>query len=382
MMRLITGTTRRSILTLLRLAGIILLVLGIIQPIRSQEKVTVQKVVIDAGHGGKDPGAIGKHAREKDIALDVALKLGDYIKQQFPDVQVIFTRKTDVFIELHRRAQIANEHKADLFISIHCNATKSATPRGSETYVMGLHRSQTNLEVAKKENASILYELDYATVYEGFNPNSDESYITFSLFQNAYLEQSLVFATVLQQEFRDYTGMIDRGVRQAGFLVLYRTTMPGVLVELGFLSHPEEEKYLASAEGQHKIARGLFRAFNQFKTGLEGSIAVVVEPDSSATDKPPDQAAQTTPQVVFKVQIGTAGKQLPKDAPAFNGLKNVGFYRHDGLIKYTIGNEKTFDDALPLLELAKQKGVKGPFIIAFINGERVTVEEAKAVLNR
>ncbi|MCF8388407.1 MAG: N-acetylmuramoyl-L-alanine amidase, partial [Bacteroidales bacterium] len=187
----------------------------------------IRKVVIDAGHGGRDPGALGKNSREKDIALSIALKTGGYIEKYLPDVEVIYTRKSDRFVELHKRAQIANEAQADLFISIHCNANNSSQPYGTETYVMGLHKSQANLEVAQKENAAILKEEDYQAEYEGFDPESPEAYIIFSLFQNAFLDQSLEFASLVQNQFKERVGLRDRGVMQAGFLVLYRITMPG-----------------------------------------------------------------------------------------------------------------------------------------------------------
>lgn len=235
----------------------------------SQEKTSIIKVVIDAGHGGKDPGTIGKKAQEKNIALQIALKLSEDIRNQCKGVTVILTRTTDEFIELHERAEIANRCKADLFISIHCNSNPKHTFHGAETYVMGLHRTEANLDVAKKENAAILMEPNYSSIYNGFDPNSDESYITFTLFQNAYLDQSTRFASFVQDEMKDRVGMDDRGVRQAGFLVLYKTTMPSVLVETGFLSNPEEEKFLMSEKGQQYIASAICRAFCKFK-GKQG----------------------------------------------------------------------------------------------------------------
>ena len=237
----------------------------------SQEKTNITKVVIDAGHGGKDPGTIGKKSQEKNVALQIALKLSEEIRSKCKGVTVICTRTTDEFIELHERAEIANRSKADLFISIHCNANPKHTFLGAETYVMGLHRTEANLEIAKKENAAILMEPDYSTNYNGFDPNSDESYITFTLFQNAFLEQSTRFASFVQDEMKDRVGMNDRGVRQAGFLVLYKTTMPSVLIETGFLSNVEEEKFLMSEKGQEYIAAAICRAFCKFKAKWEGN---------------------------------------------------------------------------------------------------------------
>jgi N-acetylmuramoyl-L-alanine amidase len=205
-----------------------------------QEKMMISKVVIDAGHGGKDPGANGLKAQEKAITLAIALKLGKKIQESCPGVKVIYTRDKDEFIGLFQRAGIANRQKADLFISIHCNSNPSHSFQGAETYIMGLHRSQANLEIAKLENAAILMEPNYTSNYDGFDPNSDESYITFTLFQNAYLDQSTEFAVMVQDELKDRVGLNDRGVRQAGFLVLYKTTMPSVLIESGFLSNRDE----------------------------------------------------------------------------------------------------------------------------------------------
>jgi len=271
----------------------------------SQEKISITKVVIDAGHGGKDPGTIGKKSQEKNIALQIALKLADMVREQCPDVTVLCTRTTDEFVELHERAEIANRSRADLFISIHCNANPSSVFHGAETYIMGLHRTEANLEIAKKENVSILMEPDYSTNYNGFDPNTDESYITFTLFQNAFLDQSTEFASDVQDEMKDRVGMDDRGVRQAGFLVLYKTTMPSVLVETGFLSNPEEEKFLISQKGQQYIAGAICRAFRKFKAKIEGSgteIAALKE-----NPEPPLRTRETTPSQVTE-NAGAAEK--------------------------------------------------------------------------
>lgn len=246
----------------------------------------INTVVIDPGHGGRDPGAVGRHSREKDITLAISLKLGQYINEHLPDVKVIYTRKTDEFVGLYRRAQIANENHADLFISIHCNSTRSSAAYGTETFVMGLHRSEANLEVARKENASILFEDDYMETYGGFDPHSPEANIIFSLYQNAYLEQSLSFASLVQDQFRDRAMRVDRGVKQAGFLVLYQITMPGVLVEAGFLSNPREEQYLMSETGQAHIASAIFRAFRDYKQQHDAMAAARKTLASDAPENP------------------------------------------------------------------------------------------------
>ncbi|UKJ05969.1 N-acetylmuramoyl-L-alanine amidase family protein [Solitalea lacus] len=226
-------------------------------------------VVIDAGHGGKDIGANRGWAVEKNISLSIALKLGDQIREAFPDVKVVFTRKDDTFVELDERASIANKNKADLFISIHCNSNNSSSPYGTETYVLGLHRTKDNLEVAKRENSVILLEDNYKKKYEGFDPNSPESYIIFSLYQNKNLDKSLSIAAKIEDEFSENDNRYSRGVKQAGFVVLVRTNMPSILVETGFVSNREEGKYLASTDGQEEVASSIFRAFKSYKKELE-----------------------------------------------------------------------------------------------------------------
>ncbi|MCF0160144.1 MAG: N-acetylmuramoyl-L-alanine amidase, partial [Bacteroidaceae bacterium] len=226
-------------------------------------------VVIDAGHGGNDPGAVGKKAKEKTINLNTALKLGKLIEQQCKDVKVVYTRKTDVFIPLNKRAQIANNAKADLFISIHTNALpKGKITFGAETYTLGMARADENLEVAKKENSVILMEDDYKQTYKGFNPNSPESYIIFEFMQDKNMSQSINFAKKIQQQFKR-AGRTDKGVHQAGFLVLRETAMPSVLVELGYISTPKEESFLNSSDGTSKMANSIFQAFNEYRKNHE-----------------------------------------------------------------------------------------------------------------
>ena len=243
-----------------------------------ERDLKVNTVVIDAGHGGKDTGTIGSVAREKDIALKIALELGKLIKENLKDVKVLYTRNTDNFIELEERAQMANKNGADLFISIHCNSLPKETPPsrkesifGTETYIMGNHTSEANFNVAKRENSVILLE-DNHEKYEGFDPNSPESYILFSLYQSAYLGNSLKLADKIEHQFKERVKRNSRGVRQAGFWVLYRTSMPSVLVETGYLSNLNEEKYLSDAYGQSLIASGLYRAFRDYKEEIESTV--------------------------------------------------------------------------------------------------------------
>lgn len=229
----------------------------------------VKTVVIDAGHGGHDPGTHGQFSKEKDVALEVALLLGKYINEYLPDVKVIYTRSSDKFIELEERAQIANRNKADVFISVHANAVSRNTVYGTETYVMGPHRSDDNLDVAKRENSVILQEEDYEERYQGFDPNSPESHILFSLTQGAYIENSLYLASKIEDQFGKRAGRRSRGVKQAGFWVLWRTAMPSVLVEIGYLTNPKEEKELNDDSIQANIASGIFRAFRDYKNDIE-----------------------------------------------------------------------------------------------------------------
>lgn len=234
-------------------------------------ELRIRKIAIDAGHGGYDPGTRGNFSREKDIALKIALKAGKYIEDLLPGVEVIYTREEDVFVPLETRAQIANKNGADLFISIHCNSFPKKWVYGTETYVMGLSKVQGNLEVAKKENSVILLEDNYKEVYQGFDPNSPESHVLFSLYQSAYLNNSLDLAAKIEEQFSKRAGRHSRGVKQAPFWVLWRTSMPSVLIETGYLSNTKEEKDLNDELKQDYIASGIFRAFRDYKKQIEST---------------------------------------------------------------------------------------------------------------
>lgn len=368
-----------------------LLLLIITSASESPRILQIKKVVIDAGHGGEDPGAIGKKSKEKNIALAVALKLGNQIKTNFPEIEVIYTRKTDVFIELYRRAQIANTNKADLFISIHCNSTKSAEAYGTETWVLGLNKSQANLEVAKKENGAILFEKDYASQYDGFDPNSPEGNIIFSLYQNAYLEQSLDLADLVQKQFTNKLGRHNRGVKQAGFLVLYKTTMPAALIELGFLSNPNEESFLISESGQNHLASGIFRAFKEYKASYEGgTVAIDNTPDyidntpvikdsiskSVVKDTVIVQNNPLKKEVFFRVQFTTSPTKKSLNSPEYKVLTDVRYYIQNKTYKYTSGNFSSMDEAVNYQHEVQKKGFKDAFVVAFLNDERITPAEA------
>ena len=221
-------------------------------------------VVIDAGHGGKDAGAVGRIAYEKNLNLDVALLTGQLIKENFPEVNLVYTRTTDVFLPLQKRADIVNQHKADLFICIHTNSAESKAAKGVETFILGTDKMEQNLDVAMRENAVIKLESDYQTAYQGFDPNSIDSYIMFELMQNSYMDQSLHFATLVQRQFVEKLHREERGVRQAAFWVLLKSACPSILLEMGFISNPEEEKYLSSQKGKNEMAQSLYNAFGTF----------------------------------------------------------------------------------------------------------------------
>lgn len=343
-------------------------------PIFSQDTKKKMVVVIDAGHGGKDPGAIGRSSQEKKIALSIALKAGSYIERNMKDVKVIYTRKTDKFIPLHQRAKIANENKADFFISIHCNANNSSKIYGAETYVMGLHKSQDNLEVAKLENASILKEDDYSSHYEGFNPNSAEAYIIFSLYQNAYLDESLNLAAKVQKQFKDRVGLRDRGVYQAGFWVLYKTTMPGILVETGYLSNAKDEKFLKTKDGQTYIASAIYRALKEYKTEIDRNKQQVE--NSNLTQASEINRVQ---DVLFRVQIVSSPRTLNINK-RFKGLNDVFSYKHNGEIKYCTGKTSTFQSANNLKNMLRKGKYKDAFVVAFQNGKRISLEKARSLV--
>jgi N-acetylmuramoyl-L-alanine amidase len=342
-------------------------------------------LVLDAGHGGKDSGATGQKAKEKDIVLAITLKVGNYVEQNLPDVQVIYTRKTDVFPPLDKRAEIANKNNADLFISIHANSNKSNKPIGTETYAMGLSKTQGNFEVAQKENSVILLEEDYHTRYEGFDPNSSESYIIFSMMQNTYLDKSLTMASYVQDEFREKAKRIDRGVKQAGFLVLWNTSMPSILVEVGFVSHPKEEEFLLSETGQDYLASSIYRAIKKYFMYFdmeELELAPSDELRNKLTDNPNDSNINTPDKsntviisdVVFRVQITSSTKKLEFDHPIFIGYSDIYEYKENNMYKYTIGQSAKYEEIKTELQKIKVK-FPGAFIVAFKNNNRIDLKQ-------
>lgn len=370
-------------------------------------------LVIDAGHGGNDAGAVGAISKEKDINLRTALAFGGYVERNCPDVNVIYTRKKDVFVTLYDRANIANKAKADLFISIHTNALpKGKVARGFETYTLGMHRASDNLDVAKRENSVILVEKDYQQHYEGFDPNSAESYIMFEFLQDHFMAKSVELAKLVQSNVCSLANRPNKGVKQAGFLVLRETSMPSCLIELGFISTRDEEQYLNNSTNIDNMARGIYNAFIAYKqknSDTEVSVSypteerndVVMQPtpagnqveakaevkpitEVKASDKvvtpaaPVTQPAPTAPAAadvpVFKIQILTSDKVLKTTDPRFKGEKTEHF-KEGNMVKYTVGSTTDYNEILRLRKTISEK-FPGSFVIAFKGGEKIPTADA------
>ena len=376
----------------------------------AQQNTRKFTLVIDAGHGGHDSGALGSYSKEKNINLNVALAFGRYVEQNCPDVKVIYTRKRDVFVTLHERANIANRNKADLFVSIHTNALpRGRQARGLETYTLGMHRAGDNLDVAKRENSVILIEKDYKQHYEGFDPNSSESYILFEFMQDKNMANSVELAKFVQRKVCAQAGRPDKGVKQAGFLVLRETSMPSCLIELGFITTPSEEAFLASQDNIEKIGKGIYEAFVEYRKKFDKSFTVPfkpadegerkveheerqrvkpTEPDTLSNPVAPDEKKhervpqeekpvknQNTDAPVFKVQILTMNKKLSAGNNAFKGLTDVDCYQDNGSYKYTVGASTDYNEIYRLRKSILNKFPEA-FIIAFKNGQRTDVVAA------
>ena len=323
-------------------------------------------IVIDPGHGGSDPGAIGSHSFEKNVTLPVALKTGEYIARNLKNVKIIYTRTTDQFVGLAERAEIANRNKADLFISIHANSHPQKSTYGAETWVMGHHKDQQNLEVAMKENSVILLEKDYTTRYEGFDPKSPESYIMFTLMQNAYSEQSIDLASKIQVQYKNQVGRFDRGVKQAGFWVLYMTTMPSVLTEIGFISNDAEEKYINSKQGQDNIASGIYRAVSDYIAEIDRKSSI----PTAGMDTPAVSVATISDnslkgKVIYTVQVTASTKRIEIKPENFKNLKDISEILSGGRYRYTSGIFENYERAA---EYRKQ--LESIYPDAFVIAER------------
>jgi len=356
----------------------------------------IKTIVIDAGHGGHDPGCHGAQNNEKEVCLSMALKLGALIKEQYPEIKIIYTRSTDVFVELAERANIANRNNADLFICIHANAG-STTAYGSETYVLGLHRTDAQQKVAERENASIALEDDKGAKYRSYDLTPD-GIIALQFQLAVFHRQSILFAEMLQKEFKRI-GRYDRGVKQAGFLVLYKTTMPSVLIETAFLPNPTEEKLIGTAEGQQKMAQAMFQAFVNFKNATEGKTVATGTTENKPTENKPQETKPIESKpiennevvsnpteikvnsskdtgLVFRVQIETSTQALAKNSSRFKGLE-VFEYQDNTLYKYcTVAFPNDLQGAKNYKNELIEKGFEHAFVVAFLNGERISIEKA------
>lgn len=358
-------------------------------------------VVIDAGHGGHDSGAVGRHITEKKLNLAVTLLVGKMIEENYPDIKVVYTRKTDRFLPLQERADIVNRNNADVFLCIHANSNKSSAAYGAETYTLGVNTKRTkgNLEVAMRENSVILLEDDYKTRYQGFDPRSVDSYIMFEFMQDKYMDSSIQLASAIQKQFVR-SGRYDRGVRQDVFWVLYKSACPSVLIEMGFLSNRAEEEYLSSVAGQQSIASAIYRAFLIYKKDYDkrnGKISKIrsediykdpkiPETDTLKADQEEVEKETTTPTnstiacaqplqkntegTVYKVQIAASKYRFGKNDPELKGFSNTEYYLENGLYKYTSGNFSTFEEANQFRRKITQY-FPNAFVVTFKNGNRV-----------
>ena len=362
-----------------------------------QGQKSIETVVIDAGHGGKDPGCHGKFSKEKHVCLSMALKLGALIEKKYPELKVIYTRDTDVFVELGERANIANRAKADLFICIHANAASPAA-YGTETYVLGLHRSESQQKVASRENSIIELEEDGGAQYKNFDLSPD-AIIAKRLQLSVFLDHAIMFAQYLQAEFKKL-GRRDRGVKQAGFMVLYKTTMPSVLIETGFLTNPNEEIFIGKEAGQNKMANAMLDAFEKYKRNIEGkdistptkseniseekSVEKVQEknkikeePQNSAFVNKVNGAAKMNTGLNFRVQILSLNAKIDSDSPRLKGERETFEYQQGGLYKYcSKGFGEDLKSAVKYKVQMREKGFQGAFVVAFLDGERIGIEKA------
>lgn len=346
------------------------------------------KVVLDAGHGGKDYGATYHGNIEKKISLNTVLKVGEILAKE-SNIEVVYTRKTDVFIELNERANIANRSKGHLFVSMHCNANDNQEASGNETYVMGVTRNAANLEVAKKENAVVTLESDYKIKYDGFDPKSPESVMGISIMQEENIQQSIDIAGKVQQAFTKFTTSKNRGVKQAGFLVLRKIIMPRVLIEMGFVSNKPEGAFLNSEDGQNKLAEAISKAIlgyrdDFFKTETATSVkkeeskkTIVKKEDPKKVDPKQSSENKTAVEgVTFKIQISASAKNLETLPKNFKGLNNISVEKGTTIYKYFYGSTSSYTNAKQLLEEAKAKGYTSSFIVPIKNGKKIKLSEA------
>jgi N-acetylmuramoyl-L-alanine amidase len=351
----------------------------------------VKTIVLDAGHGGKDPGNLGTKrykTTEKDIALDVTLLVGEYLDNAFPYIKVLYTRDDDSFPELKERTEFANSNHADLFVSIHCNANDNKSAHGSDTWVMGTHKNAANLKVAQKENASILLEENYEQNYSGFDPSSPESYLALGLRQNAHLNESLMLAKNVQDEFRTRVGRVDRGVKQSGFWVISFTTMPSILIEMGFLTNPKEEDFLNSSQGKDYMASAIYRAIKKYIISIEGvpistftTENTRIEKEDTLAEKaiiltPNEEIEEDSIDLNFRIQLFVSANDLELKASNFNNLDPTSKIKSNKFYKYYFGRVKTYNEAKELNKRAKKNGYDESFIVSFKGDNKIDMQEA------
>ncbi|WP_223034537.1 N-acetylmuramoyl-L-alanine amidase family protein [Hanstruepera marina] len=336
-------------------------------------------VVLDAGHGGHDPGNLGNGFKEKDIALNIVLKVGKELEKH-PNIKVVYTRKKDVFIDLFVRGKIANNAEADLFVSVHCNSFSNSA-HGTETFVLGLHANERNFKVAKAENEVIYLEENYEKNYAGFNPSSPESYIGLTLMQEEYLDQSIQLADLIEKNFKGRLKRKSRGVKQAGFIVLHQTAMPSVLVETGFLTYKPEGVYLNSNKGQTDMANAIKDAILSYKHNLDLNVGLVSSPSLEDINNEVDKS-EIYDGVVFKVQIAASSRKLEPKPYNFKGLDDMSREQFDNLYKYYYGNTSDYTKIKQMQEQAKSKGYNSCFIVAYKDGRQISMDEAlKSTVN-
>lgn len=340
-------------------------------------------VVLDAGHGGHDPGNVGNGYREKEIALNIVMTVGRSLEKH-PNIKVIYTRKTDVFVPLRDRAKVANDADADLFVSVHCNSHHSSA-HGTETFVLGLHENQRNFEIAKKENEVIFLEDDYKSHYDGFDPNSPESFIGLTLMQEEYLDQSTQLARLVQDNFTKTLKRNDRGVKQAGFWVLHNTYMPSVLVETGFLTYKPEGAYLNSAKGQSEVSLSIYKGVMDYKMILDRNIGQNIYKNFANTEiikEAVDHEIYTSdasdllyPETIFKVQLAASSNKIEPKSYNFKGLTDISIEKEEKLFKYFYGHTSNYNEIKKMAKVAKSKGYPSSFIVAYQNGKRVNLSQ-------
>ncbi|MEL0456220.1 N-acetylmuramoyl-L-alanine amidase [Flavobacteriaceae bacterium SZ-1-7] len=354
---------------LLFVSFIFVLTLSSFIPVNQNKGSKKFVVVLDAGHGGHDPGNIGNGFKEKDIALKIVLEVGEQLEKN-PNIEVVYTRKKDKFIDLFVRGQIANKANADLFVSVHCNSHHSQA-HGTETFVLGTHRNQTNFEVAKKENSVIFLEDDYEKNYGGFDPNSPESVMSILLSQEEYLDQSIMLASLIQNKFTNILKRNNRGVKQAGFIVLHQTVMPSVLVETGFLTYKSEGSYLNSKRGQTQMSTAIADAVLEYKSSLDENVG-----DFELVKNTENIQEAASEDVVFKVQIAASSKSLDPKPYNFKGLNSISKLKEGSLYKYFYGVSSSYCQAQAFEAEARKKGYASSFIVAFKNGEKIALADA------